>query len=71
MNLLSIMKLKMAIILRKQLLNILLLLFSPTNALTIAISQDLDKYIVLYQKLLLEIFNDKHNTSNQVNEFVA
>lgn len=71
MNLLSIMKLKMAIILRKQLLNILLLLFSPTNALTIAISQDLDKYIVLYQKLLLEIFNDIHNTSNQVNEFVA
>ena len=71
MNLLSIMKLKMAIILRKQLLNILLLLFSPTNVLTVAISQDLDKYIVLYQKLLLEIFNDKHNTSNQVNEFVA
>ena len=71
MNLLSIMKLKMAIILRKQLLNILLLLFSPTNELTIAISQDLDKYIVLYQKLLLEIFNDIHNTSNQVNEFVA
>lgn len=71
MNLLSIIKLKADIILRKQLLNILLLLLSPTNILTVAMSQDLDKYIVLYQKQLMIVSNNKHNTSDQINEFVA
>lgn len=71
MNFLSIIKLKADIIMRKQLLNILLILFSPTNVLTVAISQNLDKYIVLHQQQLLSTYNTKHNTSDKFHEFVA
>lgn len=71
MNFLSIIKLKADIIIRKQLLNVLLMLFSPTNSLTVFMSQNLDKHIVIQQKLLFSIYNSKHTEPEQIHEFVA
>lgn len=41
------------ILFRKILLNVLLLFFSLKNKFIIALSQNLDKHIVIYQKYLL------------------
>ena len=71
MNFLSIIKLKADIIIRKQLLNVLLILFSPTNTLTVFISQNLDKYIVRHQKKLFLIYSNKHIEPKQLHELVA
>lgn len=73
MNFLSIIKLKADIIIRKNLLNLLLILFSPTNSLTVFLSQNLDKYIVKHQKLLFLSHNKvNNNTKNTyINKFVA
>lgn len=70
MNFLILSKLKLSIFIRKQLLNILLIFLYPTNNIMVALSQDLDKYIVLYQKRLFSIYiND--NESNKIDKLVA
>lgn len=63
-------KLKCNILLRTHLLNLLLLFFSPSNKFIIALSQNLDKYIVLYQEELATIHNRQHN-SKSVKEIIA
>lgn len=63
-------KLKCNILLRTHLLNLLLLFFSPSNKFIIALSQNLDKYIVLYQEELATIHNKQHNTKS-VDEIAA
>ena len=60
----------LSIFLRKQLLNILLTFLYPTNNIMVALSQDLDKYIVLYQKRLFSIYIH-NNVSDKFNKFVA
>jgi hypothetical protein len=52
-------KIKCNILFRKHLLNLLLLFFSPSNRFIIALSQNLDKHIVLYQKILFLQHNSK------------
>lgn len=63
MNTLYIIMLKLKISLRKKLLNFLLLFFSPRKQFMVALSQNLDKYIVLYQKNLYTL----HCKKEQVN----
>ena len=48
----SVFKLKCNIRFRKFFLNLMLVAISPTNKLVIILSQNLDKYIVSYQKEL-------------------
>jgi len=60
---------KCKIFFRKIPLNFLLLIFSPRNQLILTLSQNLDKYIVLYQKELLlrhclDNANDQATTNN-------
>lgn len=55
----SVFKLKCNICFRKFLLNLMLVAISPTNRLTIKLSQNLDKHIVLYQKELLIKYSPK------------
>ncbi|NLK96382.1 MAG: hypothetical protein GX275_14545 [Clostridiales bacterium] len=43
---------KKKIVSRKRIINLLLLFLSPTNIIIVALSQNLDKHIVLYQKYL-------------------
>lgn len=64
-------KLKFNILLRTHILNLLLLFFPPSNKCIIALSQNLDKYIVLYQKELATIHNSKQSKSNWVNNDIA
>jgi len=64
-------KLKGNIIFRKHLLNLLLLFFSPSTRFMIALSQNLDKFIVLYQQELISIYNHKQHNSKSVNEIAA
>lgn len=52
MNYLGLWEIKLRILSRKLLLNLLLLVFSTRNNFIVTLSQDLDKYIVLYQKEL-------------------
>ena len=59
MKAISIFKLKCNIRFRKFLLNLMLVAISPTNRLTIKLSQNLDKHIVLYQKELLIKYSPK------------
>lgn len=63
-------KLKCNIFIRKHLINLLLLFFSPRTKFMITLSQNLDKFIVLYQKELLASYSNKHN-SKSVNEVAA
>jgi len=58
MNSLYRIKIKYKVFLRKKLLNILLLFFSPRRKFIISISQDLDKYIVLYQHILCKDYSN-------------
>lgn len=37
---------------RKKIINLLLIFLSPSNILMVALSQNLDKHIVMYQKYL-------------------
>lgn len=56
--------LKYRIFIRKKLLNFLLLFFSPRKKFMIYISQNLDKYIVLHQKIICEkYFKDDEKSS--------
>lgn len=71
MNFLSIIKLKADIIIRKHLLNLFLILFSPTNSLTVFLSQDLDKYIVKHQKQLFLAYNNKYTKTKHIHKSVA
>jgi hypothetical protein len=64
-------KLKCNIFLRKHLLNLLLLFFSPRTKFMIALSQNLDKFIVLYQKELFSSYNYKQHNSKSINEVAA
>lgn len=52
MKKLRLFKLRYNILLRKFFLNLMLGYISPTNKLVIVISQNLDKYIISYQKEL-------------------
>ena len=73
MNSLLISKLKIDILIRKQLLNILLSFMNPTSNIMVFLSQNLDKYITLYQKNLFSIYintNDK-NGPNKLNNIAA
>ncbi|WP_293978390.1 Spo0E family sporulation regulatory protein-aspartic acid phosphatase [uncultured Clostridium sp.] len=70
MNFLVLRKLKLSILIRKQLINILLSFLMPTNNIMVALSQNLDKYIVLYQKRLFSIYI--HNkVSEEINKLAA
>ncbi|CUU46701.1 hypothetical protein BCD96_001082 [Clostridium beijerinckii] len=62
-----IFKLKCNIVLRKNLLNLLLLFFSPSKTFIVNLSQNLDKYIVLYQKELISIYYKQHNSKSVKN----
>jgi hypothetical protein len=57
-------KLKCNILLRTHLLNLLLLFISPSNKFIIALSQNLDKYIVLYQEELVSLHNKQHESKS-------
>lgn len=63
-------KLKCNILLRTQLLNLLLLFFSPRNKFIVVLSQNLDKYIVLYQEELFSLHH-KRNAQKAVNDIAA
>ncbi len=54
-------KLKYNLLFRKNLLNLLLLFFSPRNKFMITLSQNLDKHIAIYQKELAYIYKKKHS----------
>ncbi len=64
-------KLKYNILCRKHLLNLLLLSFSPTNKLIVALSQSLDKYIVLYQKQCISKCDNKQYSSKFITDIAA
>jgi hypothetical protein len=64
-------KLKCNILLRKHLINLLLLFFPPSTKFMIALSQDLDKFIVLYQKELVSLYNHKQHNDKSVKEVAA
>ncbi|WP_160690709.1 hypothetical protein [Clostridium sp. C2-6-12] len=64
-------KLKCNIFIRKHLLNLLLLFFSPRTKFMITLSQNLDKYIVLYQKELFSSYDLKQHASKSVSEVAA
>ncbi len=53
MKKLRVFKLRCKVLVRKFILNLILVAMSPTNKIVIIISQNLDKHIVLYQKELL------------------
>ena len=56
MNDLGLIRIKLKILFRKILLNLLLLILSPRNKFIVALSQNLDKYIFLYQKQLFLLY---------------
>jgi len=56
MNDLGLIRIKLKILFRKILLNLLLLILSPRNNFIIALSQNLDKYIFLHQKQLFLLY---------------
>lgn len=64
-------KLKCNVLIRKCLLNLLLLFISPRNNFIVSLSQNLDKYIVLYQKELISTYNHKQHNSKSVKEIAA
>lgn len=65
MTYLGLLDIKLKILVGKFLLNILLIIFSTRNKYIIALSQNLDKHIVLYQKELL-LFYCYDNTNKFV-----
>ena len=71
MKSLILIKLKRNILFRKYFLNLLLLFFSPRTKFIIILSQNLDKYIVLYQKQLLYEYNYKQHNSKFVKDIAA
>lgn len=64
-------KLKCNILFRKHLINLLLLFFPPSTKFMIALSQNLDKFIVLYQKELFSLYNHKLNNSKSIKDAAA
>lgn len=64
MKLISFTAIKCKILLKKNILNFLLLFFCPSNKLMIVVSQNLDKSIVKYQKQLLERTNSNNTENN-------
>ena len=71
MKLLEHIMLKCNILFRKNLLNLLLIILSPTNKLVVAVSQDLDKYIVLSQKKFFSKYKYNHNMNSNIKEIAA
>lgn len=71
MRICRLFKLKCNLLIRKCLLNLLLLFISPRNKFIISLSQNLDKYIVLYQKELIFVYNYKQHNSKPVKEIAA
>lgn len=63
--------LKCNILFRKNLLNFLLRILCPTNRLVVMVSQNLDKYIVLYQKKSLLKYKSHHNMPLNIKEIAA
>lgn len=59
------------ILFRKNLLNLLLMILSPTNKLVVALSQNLDKYIVLYQKKSFFKYKYNYNSSPDTKKIAA
>lgn len=64
MKLISFTAIKCKILLKKNILNFLLLFFCPSHKFMIFVSQNLDKSIVKYQKQLLE----KNSGTNDNND---
>ena len=52
------------IVIRKKILNLFLLWFSPTNSIMVFLSKNLDKHIAKYQKILSLQHNKKKCTLN-------
>ena len=73
MKLISFTAIKCKILLKKNLLDFLLLFFSPSHKFMIVISQNLDKTIVQYQKKLLEknINSNEENNSKYFKKIAA
>lgn len=72
MKLISFTAIKCKILLKKNILNFLLLFFCPSNKLMIVVSQNLDKSIVQYQKqLLAKINNSDENNSKYFKNIAA
>lgn len=71
MKLLEHTTIKCNILFRKNLLNFLLIVLSPTNKLVVALSQNLDKYIVLYQKKAFFKYKYNHNIPSNIKEIAA
>ena len=72
MKFLALNKLRLSILIRKQLINILLIFMHPTNNIMVALSQNLDKYIVLYQKKLFSIYiNNNSSRYDKIDNLVA
>jgi hypothetical protein len=63
-------KLKYNLLFRRNLLNLLLLFFSPRNKFMIILSQNLDKHIVLYQKELAHMYKKRKNLKS-INDLAA
>lgn len=64
-------RIKCNVIVKRNLLNLLLLFFSPRDNFIVALSQNLDKYIVLYQKELISSSKRKQHVSKSVKEIAA
>ena len=72
MKFLALNKLRLSIFMRKQLINTLLIFMNPTNNIMVALSQNLDKHIVLYQKKLFSIYiTNNNNRYDKINNIVA
>lgn len=70
MNFLVLKKLRLNILIRKHLINILLEFMNPTNNIMVILSQNLDKHIVLYQKKLFSIYIN-NNDLDKFNDAAA
>lgn len=76
MNNVKLFRLRNKIFLRKLLLNLLLFSLCPTNQIIVALSQNLDKHIVSYQKELFikyclnTLNNAVLNSNSVINYFI-
>jgi len=62
---------KYKIFIRRSLLNFLLLFFSPRKKFMIYLSQNLDKYIVLYQKIIYEKYFEEDKRPSYKKTLIA
>ncbi|EHJ00644.1 hypothetical protein CDLVIII_4111 [Clostridium sp. DL-VIII] len=61
---LKLFQLKFRIFLRKSILNKMLNFLLPNNKFVIIISQNLDKHIVIYHKIMHEVYHSKLPKAN-------